>query len=75
MMILKRVRTRVVVVVVVVRKLLFLVTPVICVRIRGRGSEVTTTPYHISENDVHTDNYYALPSSITVVTTVAVSFY
>ena len=45
----KRVRTRVVVVVVVVvvRELLFLVTSVICVRIRGRGSEVTTTPYHI----------------------------
>ena len=41
----KRVRTRVVVV--VVRELLFLVTSVICVRIRGRGSEVTTTPYHI----------------------------
>ena len=45
----KRVRTRVVVVVVVVRELLFLVTSVICVRIRGRGSEVTTTPYHIQE--------------------------
>ena len=43
----KRVRTQVVVVVVVVRELLFLVTSVICVRIRGRGSEVTTTPYHI----------------------------
>ena len=38
---------RVVVVVVVVRELLFIVTSVICVRIRGRGSEVTTTPYHI----------------------------
>ena len=35
------------VVVVVVRELLFLVTSVICVRIRGRGSEVTTTLYHI----------------------------
>ena len=34
-------------VVVVVRELLFLVTSVICVRVRGRGSEVTTTPYHI----------------------------
>ena len=33
----KRVRTRVVVVVVVVRELLFLVTSVICMRIRGRG--------------------------------------
>ena len=43
----KRVRTRVVVVVVVVRELFFLVTSVICVRIRGRGSEVTITPYHI----------------------------
>ena len=43
----KRVRTGVVVVGVVVRELLFLVTSVICVRIRGRGSEVTTTPYHI----------------------------
>ena len=32
---------------VVVRELLFLVTSVICVRIRGRRSEVTTTPYHI----------------------------
>ena len=39
----ERVRTRVVVVVVVVRELLFLVTAVICVRIRGRWSEVTTT--------------------------------
>ena len=38
---------RVAVVVVVVRELLFLVTSVICVRIRGHGSEVTTTPYHI----------------------------
>ena len=36
-----------VVVVVVVRELLFLVTLVICVRIRGCGSEVTTTRYHI----------------------------
>ena len=43
----KRVTTRVVVVVVMVKELLFLVTSVICVRIRGRGSEVTTTPYHI----------------------------
>ena len=40
----ERVRTRVVVV--VVRELLFLVTSVICVRIRGRGSEVTTISYH-----------------------------
>ena len=38
---------RVVVVVVVVRELLFLVKSVICVWIRGRGSEVTTTHYHI----------------------------
>ena len=38
---------RVAVVVVVVRELLFLVTSVICVRIRGRGSEVTTSPYHL----------------------------
>ena len=45
LVLIKRARTRVVVVVVVVRKL-FLVTSVICVRIRGRGSEVTTTPYH-----------------------------
>ena len=37
--ILKRVRTRVVVVVVVVKELLFLVTSVMCMRIRGRGSE------------------------------------
>ena len=37
----------VVVLAVVVRELLFLVTSVISVRIRGRGSEVTTTPYHI----------------------------
>ena len=44
-LIVKRVRTRVVVV--VVRELLLLVTSMICVRIRGRGSEVTTTPYHI----------------------------
>ena len=44
---LKRVRTQVVVVVVVVRELLFLVTSVICVRIRGRGSEVTTPSYHV----------------------------
>ena len=36
-----------VVVVVVVRELLFLVMSVICVRIRGRGSDVTTTPNHI----------------------------
>ena len=35
-----------VVVVVVVRELLFLVASVIYVRMRGRGSEVTTTPYH-----------------------------
>ena len=35
------------VVVVVIRELLFLVTSVICVWIRGYGSEVTTTPYHI----------------------------
>ena len=42
----ERVRTRVVVVVVAVRELLFPVTSAICVRIRGRGSEVTTTPYH-----------------------------
>ena len=34
-------------VVVVVIELLSLVTSVICVRIRGRGSEVTTTAYHI----------------------------
>ena len=34
-------------VVVAVRELPFLVTSVICVRIRGRGSEVTTTPYQI----------------------------
>ena len=47
LIIFKRVRTRVVAVVVVVRELLFLVMSVICVRIRGRGSEVTTTPYHI----------------------------
>ena len=40
----KRVRTRVVGIVVVVKELLFLVTSVICVRIRSRGSEVTTTP-------------------------------
>ena len=33
-------------VVVVVRELLFLVTSVICVGVRGRGSEVTTTLYH-----------------------------
>ena len=46
----KRVRTGVVVVGVVVRELLFLVTSVICVRIRGSGSEVTTTPYHIRSN-------------------------
>ena len=45
---LKRVRTPVVVVVVVVRELLFLVMSVIRVRIRGRGSEVITTPYHMS---------------------------
>ena len=38
----ERVRTKVVVAVVVVRELFFLVTSVICVRIRGRGSEVTT---------------------------------
>ena len=43
----KRVRTRVVAVVVVVKELLFLVTSVSCVRIRSRGSEVTTTLYHI----------------------------
>ena len=43
----KRVRTRVVGVVVVVKELLFLVTSVICVRTRSRGSEVTTTSYHI----------------------------
>ena len=36
----KRVRTRVVVVVVVVRELLFLVTSVICMRIRGRGQRL-----------------------------------
>ena len=46
----KRVRRRVVVV--VVRELLFLVTSVVCVWIRGRGSEVTTTPYHI-HSDFH----------------------
>ena len=34
------------VVVVVIRELLFLVTSVICVWIRGSGSEVTTAPYH-----------------------------
>ena len=44
----KRVRMRVVVV--VVRELLFLVTSVVCVWIRGRGSEVTTTLYHIRSN-------------------------
>ena len=43
----KRVRTRAVSVVVVVKELLFLVTSVICVRIRSRRSEVTTTPHHI----------------------------
>ena len=43
----RRVRTRVVVVVVMVRELLFLVMSVFCVQIRGRGTEVTTTPYHI----------------------------
>ena len=32
--------------VVVVRELLFLVTSSICLRIRGRGSEVTTNAYH-----------------------------
>ena len=36
----KRVRTRVVVVVMVVRELLFLVTSVICMRIRGRGQKL-----------------------------------
>ena len=36
----KRVRTQVVVVVVVVRELLFLVTSVICMRIRGRGQRL-----------------------------------
>ena len=46
---LKRVRTRVAAVAVVVRELHFFVTSVICMRIRGRGSEVTTTPYHIQE--------------------------
>ena len=40
-------RVRMQVVVVVVRELLFLVTSVICVWIRGYGSEVTTSPYHI----------------------------
>ena len=45
MHIIKRVRTQVVVV--VVRELLFLVMSVICVRIRGCGSEATTTPHHI----------------------------
>ena len=42
----ERVRTRVVVVVAVVRELLFLVTSVICVGIRGCTSEVTTIPHH-----------------------------
>ena len=36
----KRVRTRVVMVVVVVRELLFLVTSLICMRIRGRGQRL-----------------------------------
>ena len=36
-----------VVVAVEVRELIFLVTSVICVRIGGRESEVTATPYHI----------------------------
>ena len=49
----KRVKTRAVVVVVLVRELLFLVTSVICVRIRGRGSEVTTTPYSASSRPHH----------------------
>ena len=39
----KKVRMRLEVVVVVVRELLFLVTSVIYMRIRGCGSEVTTT--------------------------------
>ena len=43
----KRVRTRVAAVAVVVRVLLFLVTSMICARIRGLGSEVTTNPDHI----------------------------
>ena len=43
-----RVRARVVVVVVVLREVLFFLTSVICVRVRGHGSEVTTTPYQIS---------------------------
>ena len=34
---------RVVLVVVVLREIIFLVTSVICVLIRGRGAEVTTT--------------------------------
>ena len=49
---------RVVVVVVVVRELLFIVTSVICVWIRGRGSEVTKSPYHIrSDFRLHQRSY------------------
>ena len=42
----KGVRMKVALVVAVAKQLLFLVASVVCVRIRGRGSEVTTTLYH-----------------------------
>ena len=45
-----RVSTLVVVVVVVVRELFSLVTSVICVRIRGRRSEVTKIVYHMTQD-------------------------
>ena len=46
---LARVSGQVVKVVVVVRELFFLVKSAICVRIRGRRSEVTKTVYHMTQ--------------------------